>query len=144
MDEAKVAFLSEKCLAVVGVSQKARFGNVVFRELRHKGYRVYPVSRTAEKADGERCFRTLDDLPEKVGGVVAVVPPIETEKLVADCARLGIRRLWMQQGAESAAAIRLAEERGLAAVHGACVLLYADPKSVHRFHAWVWRLLGKL
>ena len=36
---------------------------------------------------------------------VAVVPPAETKRVVEDCARLGIKHLWMQQGAESDEAV---------------------------------------
>jgi uncharacterized protein len=104
---------------------------------------VFAVSRSAERLGEEPCYKRLDDLPEPVGGVVACVPPAETEKLVADCARLGISRLWMQAGAASPKAIRAAEEQGLSVVHGACILMYAKPTGFHRFHATVWKLIGR-
>ena len=143
MDEKTNAFLGEKCLAVVGISRTRGLGNAVFSELKNKGYRVFPISTTVDLVDGERCFRTLDELPEQVGGVVTAVPPAQTEKIVADCVRLGIKHIWMQRGSQSPRAIRLAEEQGLAVVHHACILMYAQPTSVHRVHAWIAKVFGR-
>lgn len=143
MQPEKQAFVELNTLAIVGVSRGQGFGRAAFRALRRRGYRVFPVNAQADEIEGERCYRRLDDLPEKVGGVVTVVPPAETEKVVADCARLGIGRIWMQQGSESPEAVRLAREKGLAEVHGACILMYARPAGIHRFHGWLWKRLGK-
>jgi len=139
-------FISQKTLAVVGVSRSGKkFGNAASRELRAKGYRLFPVHPTAESIDGESCYTSLAELPEPVGGVLVVVPPTETEKVVRDAAAAGIRRIWMQQGAQSAAAIKFCEEQGLSVVHGECILMFAEPvQGGHRFHRWIWRLLGKL
>jgi len=76
----------------------------------------------------------LSELPEAVDGVVIVVPPPETEAVVDDAAQVGIRRVWMQQGAESQAAIRFCEERDISAVHGECILMFAKPAGLHRLH----------
>lgn len=140
----KEEFVAEKSLAIVGVSRTRGFGNLALKELRAKGYEVVPVNAKAETVEGERCFKSLDELPKTVGGVITVVPPAQTEKVVEDCVRLGIKRVWMQQGSESPAAIKLCEEKGIPAVHGACVMMYAQPAGFHKFHAFVWKLLGKL
>ena len=68
----------------------------------------------------------------------------EREKVVADAAQAGIRRFWMQQGAESQAAIRFCEEREISAIHGECILMFADPAGLHRLHGWVRGILGNL
>jgi predicted CoA-binding protein len=77
--------------------------------------------------------------------VLVVVPPAETEKVVREAAAAGIKRIWMQQGAESPAAIKFCQENGLSAVHGECILRFAEPAGwFHRAHRCVWKLLGKL
>jgi hypothetical protein len=78
-----------------------------------------------------------------VGGVVTVVPPAETEKIVDDCVRLGIARLWMQQGSESKAAIARCQEKGIVEVHGACLLMHTGAPFPHSAHRWLWKALGK-
>jgi len=139
-------FLGEKTLAVVGVSRGGRkFGNTVMKELKAKGYRVFPINPHAETIDGERCYPSLRDLPARPGGVVTVVPPAVTEAVVRDAKDAGIKRVWMQQGSESEEAIRFCGEHGLEVVHGECIMMFAEPVgSIHRFHRWVWKLFGKL
>lgn len=143
MDEARTAFLAHEALAVVGVSRTRGFGNAIVKELSSRGWRVHPVSLTADVVEGRPCVRRLDDLPEPVGAVVAVVPPSAVGQVVDDCARLGIRHLWMQQGAESDEAIERALAAGIQVVHHACVLMYARPKGIHNFHAWIWKKIGR-
>lgn len=139
-------FLAQKTLAVAGVSRQGRkFGNVAYRELRARGYRLFPIHPVAAAVEGDRCYPNLAALPEVVGGVLIVLPPKQTEAVVREAAAAGIRRVWMQQGAASAAAIRLCTEHGMQVVHGQCILMFAEPvRSYHRVHRWIWRILGKL
>jgi hypothetical protein len=139
-------FLSQRKLALVGVSRSGKkFGNMVLKELKAKDYQVYPVHPQASAIDGQTCWPSLSEMPEVVGGVIVVVPPAETERVVRDAAKAKIPRVWMQQGSESASAIRYCEENGLQVVHGECILMFAEPAAFfHRAHRWVWRMLGKL
>ena len=139
-------FVAQSRLVIVGVSRKkAKFGNMAFKELRKKGYKLFPVHPQAETIEGQRCFPSLNAVPEPVDGVLVIVPPAQTEQVVRDAAAAGIRRVWMQQGAESPAAIKFCEENGISAVHGECILMFAEPAAwFHRAHRWVWKLLGKL
>jgi uncharacterized protein len=139
-------FLSQPDLAIVGVSRSGRkFGNMALRELRTKGYRVFPVHPSAEAIDGERCYPSLAKVPRSVGGVLIVVPPAQTDVVVREAAAAGIERVWMQQGAESAEAIRYCDEHGMRVVAGECVLMFAEPAGwFHRAHRWIWGVLGKL
>lgn len=138
-------FLSQRSLAIVGVSRSGKkFGNAIYRTLKEKGYKLFPVHPQAETVEGDSCFHSLDALPEKVGGLVICVPPHQTEKVVQDAFQAGIKRVWLQQGAESYAAIRYCEKNGMSAVHGECILMFAEPvKSFHRVHRWFWKLIGK-
>jgi predicted CoA-binding protein len=139
-------FVAQRNLAVVGVSRQGKkFGNYALRELKQRGYRVFPVHPLAEAIEGDRCYPNFRELPEPVGGVLVVVPPAQTPQVVRDAAAAGIKRVWMQQGAASPEAIQFCQENGLSEVHGECILMFAQPvKSFHNLHRWVWRLLGKL
>ncbi len=139
-------FLAQRTLAIVGVSRKTeKFGCTVYRELKAKGYKVFPVNPHAEEVLGDRCYPNLGALPEPVGGVVIVVPPAETERVVQDAAAAQIRRVWMQQGAESEAALRFCKDNGMSVVSGECIMMFAQPVGFgHGLHRWVWGLLGKL
>lgn len=139
-------FLAQRTLALAGASRSGRkFGNSVYRELRAKGYRLFAVHPRAERIEGDPCFASLRDLPEPVGGLVIVTPPAETERLAREALELGIRRIWMQQGAESKAAIALCAERGVTPIHGECILMFAEPVGwLHGIHRWIWKVLGRL
>jgi predicted CoA-binding protein len=136
-------FINQKTLAVVGVSRKGnKFGNMVYKELKVKGYQVFAIHPEAEILEGDPVYRDFASLPVEVGGVVIVVQPAQTEMVVREAAAAGIKRVWMQQGSESPAAIQFCQENGMTEVHGDCIMMYAVNTGVHKFHGWVWRVLG--
>lgn len=139
-------FLAQKSLALAGVSRSGKgFGNMVRKELRSKGYDLRLIHPETDSIDGQACARNVKELSGKVGGLILVTPPTATLSLVREAAEAGIRRVWMQQGAESAEAIRFCEENGISAVHGQCILMYPEPAGFpHRFHRWLLRIFGRL
>ncbi|MDI6803245.1 MAG: CoA-binding protein [Bacteroidota bacterium] len=139
-------FLSQKPIAVVGVSQTGKkFSNAAYKELKSKGYQVFPVNPKTETISGEKCFPNLKSLPEKVGGVVVITKPTETEKIVREAYTLGIKHIWIQQGAESDEAIHFCKEQNVNVIYGECILMFAEPAAFfHRAHRWVWGVFGKL
>ena len=117
-------FLGQEALAVAGVSRKREgYGYKVWRYLLSKGVRAYPVNPQAGEIDGERAYASVRELPEPVGGVIAVVPPERTVAVVRDCIAAGIERIWMQPGAECDEAIRLARESGIGVIANECILM---------------------
>lgn len=139
-------FVSQKKLAIAGVSRSGgKFGNAIFRELSAHGYRLYPVHREAEILEGVPACKDFNSLPEKVGGVIVVVPPAQAEQVVREAVAAGVPRVWLQQGAESEAAIRFCEEKGIPEVHGECIMMFTRGGAFpHNMHRWVWKLIGKL
>lgn len=139
-------FLGGKRLALAGASRGGRkFGNNALRELRAKGYEVVPVHPHADAIDGVPCARTLADLPPGIESLLLCVPPAQTERLVGEAAAAGIRRVWMQQGAQSPGAIAFCEANGIAVVHGECVLMFAEPAGwLHRAHRGLRRVFGRM
>jgi predicted CoA-binding protein len=139
-------FVGLHTLAIVGVSRGGnKFGNITFRELTSHGYKLYPIHPEAATLEGVPAYRDFASLPEKVEGVIIIVPPDQTEKVVQRAAEAGIRNVWMQQGAESDAAIHFCRENGISEIHGQCINMFAhDTGSFHRFHRGLWRLFGKL
>ena len=80
-------FISQRSLAVVGISRGGKgFGNMAMRELKARGYTLYPIHPSAETLEGEACYPNLGALPEKVGGVLVVVPPAQTARR-GECSR---------------------------------------------------------
>jgi uncharacterized protein len=139
-------FLTQKKFAVVGVSRKkTKFGNAIYKELKQKGYSVFPINPNMKTFDGEICYPDLLSLPEKVDAIIINVPPVQTEKVVREAKEAGINKVWLQQGSQSQEAIKYCEENNIDCVWNECILMFAQPSAfMHRAHKWVWNVLGKL
>jgi predicted CoA-binding protein len=117
-------FMAQKRFAVVGASNHhEKFGNRIFRNLKGRGYEVYPVNPGLDEVEGSKCYHTLGDIPVKVDVADFVVPPAVTEKILPQCKELGIDRIWLQPGAESDAAIEYCRQNDLKVVYGTCVMM---------------------
>lgn len=125
MNENIDRMLAAKTFAVVGAStNKEKYGYLCYAALKAHGRTVYPVNPRASEIDGDPCYPSVADLPEKPEVVVAVVPPVITERLVDELAEAGVSNLWLQPGAESRAALEKAEAAGVATVHGGpCIMV---------------------
>ena len=117
-------FMAQKKFAVVGTTDNPdKYGNKIFKNLKNRGYEVYPVSPRIKDIDGTKCYPALSAIPVKVDVVGFVVPPRVTEKILKECKDLHLKRIWLQPGAESEKTIAFCRENGLKVVHGACVML---------------------
>lgn len=126
MDESIRAFLAERRFAVVGASpDRSKYGNKVLRCYLQHGRDAVPVHPKETVVEGHAAFPSLSAIPGGVGAVSVITPPAVTEKVVEECAKLGIRHVWMQPGAESDAAVRKARELGLSVIAGGPCLLVA-------------------
>ena len=111
-------FTAQKRFAIVGATDNLKkYGNQIFKNLRRRGYEVYPVNPRLKELEGVKCYASLDDIPVKVDVVDFVVPPGVTEVTLQECKRLGLDRIWLQPGSESEAAIAFCHENNLKVVH---------------------------
>lgn len=118
-------FLAGGPYAVVGAStDRAKFGNKVLRAYIRKGFEVHPVNPRADAVEGLKCYPDLRSLPKPPRGVSIITPPAITERVVVEAAEAGARFVWMQPGAESPEAVRIARGRGLEVIaDGSCFLV---------------------
>jgi|SRR5690349_2142619 uncharacterized protein len=137
-------FLAHPSLAVIGVSRSGRkFGNTASRVLREKGYVVYPIHPSATEIDGVTCYRRFSDLPEPVECALVVVPPANAIDVIRAAAAAGVRHVWLQPGAESPAAEATASTLGVNLIAGECILMFARPTGIHKFHLLCRRAFGR-
>lgn len=125
MHPAIESFLAERRFAVVGASpDRAKYGNKVLRCYLQNGRDAVPVHPKEASVEGVAAFPSLSAIPGGVGAVSVITPPAVTEKVVEEAAKLGVRHVWMQPGAESETAVRRARELGLNVIAGGpCVLV---------------------
>ncbi len=118
------AFLAGRPHAVVGASRdRSKYGNKVLRCYQQHDRPVYAVNPHAVEIEGLTAYADLAALPEAVHGISVITPPRVTEAVVEAAGKLGIRHLWMQPGAESAAAVQTARDLGMNVIAGGPCLL---------------------
>jgi len=139
-------FLAQEKIAVVGVSRKkTKFGNAIYKELKQKGYNVFPVNLNMQTFEGDTCYPDLLSLPEIVDAVVINIPPAQAENVLREMKQAGINKVWLQQGSQSESAVKYCEENGIDCVSNECILMFAQPSAfIHRAHKWIWGVMGKL
>jgi len=117
-------FMVQKSFAIVGATDDTKkYGHQIFKNLKSRGYEVYPVNPRLKELEGTRCYPSLADIPVNVDVVDFVVPPEVTEAILKECKRLRLSRIWLQPGSESEAAIAFCHENNLKVVHSVCVML---------------------
>lgn len=117
-------FLAGGPFAVAGAStDRSKFGNRVLRCYWQHGLEAWPLNPREPEVEGRPAYPGLAELPGVPRGLSIVTPPAVTEALVEEAASLGIGHLWMQPGAESAAAVERARELGIPCIHGGPCLL---------------------
>jgi len=131
-------YLFSRMMAIVGASnERDKFGNLACRELKTRGFRVYPVNPHENEIDGERCYHTINELDDSIDRILIILPPILTEQIIIELNPAIISHVWMQKGAESSEAIRICQSKGIKTIYGQCILMHAQPvRSYHLLHRW--------
>jgi uncharacterized protein len=111
-----------RVIAVVGLSADwYRPSYFAAKYMQEHGYRVIPVNPKYDSILGEKCYRSLGDIPEPVD-IVDVFRKTEDVMPIAEAA-IAIRAkvLWQQLGVRNEGAAAKARAAGLEAVMDRCV-----------------------
>jgi uncharacterized protein len=150
LKEAADEFLAQRRIAVAGVARDgASAANFVYRRLREAKYEVYAVNPNADEVEGDRCYRSIGEIPGGVDGVVIGTAPQASAAVVRDCVAAGVPRVWFHRsfgtGSVSREAVALADSAGLSVIAGACPMMFLQPVDLpHRCMRWVLGATGKL
>lgn len=150
-------FLSQKKIAVVGVSDKRETGcNLAYRRFKETGYAVSAVNPRLTSFEGDPCYPDLSSVPDKPDGVFILTNPKITEQVVQECVELGIKRVWMHcmmgtkpnlaSGITSVSqdAVRVCQENDITVIPGSCPNQFLKPDFGHTIMRVIWRTLGFL
>ena len=89
-------------VAVIGATDHpAKYGGIIYRDLKAKGYKVFAVNPNRETVDGDPCWPSVKDLPEKPTIANFVIPAARGLEVLDQCEEAGIFNIWVQPGAES-------------------------------------------
>jgi uncharacterized protein len=111
-----------KTIAVVGLSaQWHRPSYFAAKYLQEHGYKVIPVNPGYAEILGEKCYKSLREIPGKVDVVDCFRKSAEIPAIADDAIAIGAKVLWMQLGVENGDARRRAEAAGLEVVENRCM-----------------------
>lgn len=139
-------FFEPKKLAIVGVSRNPKkFGYLVFRDLKARGYEVCPVNPNTDKINGDSCYKSVKDLPADIKSILILTPKKETDNVLREAINKGILNIWVQQMSETSDTIKIAEEYQKEIIHKKCIFMFAEPVTgIHKFHRIIMKFFGML
>src|SRR2546422_11472164 len=118
---------SARTIAVVGASRDPnKAGGSVPEGLQRRGFRLIPINPYAETLFGERVYRSLLDVPEKIDLVDVFRPAADAPEIARQAVAVGAKALWLQEDIRSAEARRIAESAGLEYVEDECTAVIAS------------------
>jgi len=118
---------SARTIAVVGASRDPnKAGGSVPEGLQRRGFRIIPINPFAETLFGERVYRSLLEVPDKIDLVDVFRPAVDAPEIARQAVAVGAKALWLQEDIRSAEARRIAESAGLEYVEDECTAVIAS------------------
>jgi predicted CoA-binding protein len=112
-----------KTIAVVGLSRDpSKDSSKVASYMKSAGYKIIPVNPSAEEILGEKVYKDLTDIPEKVDVVNVFRPSEEVGPIVDKAIKIGAKAVWMQLGIIDEEAAKKASDAGLDVVMDWCMM----------------------
>ena len=134
VEEAEIKGILEKyrTIAVVGISRKKiKDSHIVAEYMKGKGYKIIPINPFADEILGEKCYKSLFDIPEELQKQVEIVdifrPSDQVMPIVDEAIKLkekygNLKVVWMQLGIMNEEAARKAEAAGLKVIMNRCIM----------------------
>ena len=157
VDQMVKAFLEQKNIAIVGVSDRRDTGcNLAYKKFKENGYEVYAVNPRISSYDGAVCFPDLKSIPVRPDAVFVLASPRVTDQIVDECVELGIKHVWMHcmmgtrpglaagMTSVSQAAVDRCKANGIEVIPGTCPNQFLKPDLGHAMMQSLWRMLGFL
>ena len=148
-------FLSQKKIAVVGVSDKRDTGcNLAYKKFKSAGYQVFAVNPRISTFEGAPCYPDLKSIPDKPDAVFILTNPNITKQVVQQCVDLGIKHVWMHcmmgtkpglassMTSVSQEAVELCKANGITVIPGACPNQFLKPDIGHAIMRGMWWTFG--
>ena len=109
-------------IAMVGLSPtEDRPSNGVARYLKKAGYRVIPVNPGYDEILGEKSYKSLSEIPDKVDVVDIFMRADKVVPVVEEAVKIKPKYIWLQLGIVSEEARAIAETQGIGFVMDKCM-----------------------
>src|SRR5438105_11785539 len=105
-------------VVVLGASPKPeRFAFRALQMLLEYGYEATPVNPAFDEILGQRCFRSIADVPRPIDTVTMYLGSRRSDPLIAAIVAASPRRIIFNPGAENSRLEQAARERGIDVLH---------------------------
>jgi uncharacterized protein len=122
INELRRILRDNRVIAVVGLSADwFRPSYFAAKYMLEHGYRVIPVNPKYSEILGQKCYKSLRDIGEKVDLVDVFRKSQDVPPIAEDAIAIGARVLWQQLGVKNEAAAQKARAAGLDTVMDRCV-----------------------
>lgn len=110
-------------VAVIGASPKPdRYAFRAMQLLAEHGHRAIPINPAFDEILGEKCYRSIADVPDKIDTVTLYLSEARSDPLTDEIIDAKPRRIIMNPGAENDALAEKARDRGIEVVED-CTLV---------------------
>jgi predicted CoA-binding protein len=114
-------------IAVVGASRDPnKAGGSVPVGLQRRGFRIIPINPFATELFGERVYRSLSEVPDKIDIVDVFRPASDAAEIARQAVAVGAKAVWLQLDIRSEEARRIVEVAGLDYVEDECTAVVAS------------------
>jgi predicted CoA-binding protein len=111
-----------KTIAVIGASLKPeRPSHWISVYLKEQGYQVIPVNPGLSEVLGDKCYKSLSEIPEPIDIVDIFREPGAVPAIVDEAIAKKAKVIWMQQGIVHNAAAEKAKASGLKVIQNKCI-----------------------
>ena len=111
-----------KIIAIVGLSpDKEKASNIVANYLIAHGYRIIPVNPGYDEILGQKSYKSLSDIPEKIDIVDIFMRSEKVLPVVEEAIKLKPRAIWLQLGIINEEAKKLVEDKGITFFMNVCM-----------------------
>jgi predicted CoA-binding protein len=131
MDEIKKIFDEVKTIAVPGLSpDESKPSHRVAKYLQSQGYKIIPIYPKGDTILGEKVYRSLEEIKERVDMVDMFRKAAVADAIVEVIKnRDDIKVLWLQKGIVNNSAAQKAKDLGLKVVQNRCTMV--DHKGIN-------------
>jgi hypothetical protein len=121
-DEMEELLKTAHVIAIVGLSpEEGKTSNSVAKYLKGKGYRIIPVNPGHDEILGEKAYKSLLDIPEKVDIVDVFMRAEKVLPFVEEALKLHPKAIWLQLGIRNDDARQLVEKTDIGYVEDKCL-----------------------
>lgn len=118
-----------KTIAVFGSSPKEdRPSYKVSKELQKRGYKIIPVNPNYSEILGEKVYKNLDEVEEKIDLALYFVASDKVLPLIKNAIEKKVSYIWLQEGVISVEGQELSEENNIAFMMNRCI--YKELKKI--------------